>query len=175
MAWLARASKNVRCLAVMILGRMSSLAMARLLLAAVERSVPNRRRRKYLKASFGCLTAKNLQHILQCHDLGQDCSCPDLAGPGAQRGMMHLLGRSRRAVSVLTWHRRTWTWLARRCSHAFACCFRICVGDQERHSGLVGIVGWQSACRPARRCETLQGLLHAHKALRHSYNMLQPQ
>eukprot|EP00439_Symbiodinium_sp_Y106_P081119 s636_g20.t1 len=90
MAWLARASKNVRCLAVMILGRMSSLAMARLLLAAVERSVPNRRRRKYLKASFGCLTAKNLQHILQCHDLGQDCSCPDLAGRGSDMIVVRL-------------------------------------------------------------------------------------
>ena len=40
----------------------------------------------FLRRSFGCLTAKNLQHILQRHDLGHDCSCPAFSGSGSVEG-----------------------------------------------------------------------------------------
>ena len=65
----------------------------------------------FLRKTFGCLTDKNIQHLLLRYDLGQDCCRPALVGPGAQRGLLHLHGRSRLAVpgnrsgsQILAWH-----------------------------------------------------------------------
>ena len=50
-----------------------------------------------LRRSFGSLTGKNIQHVLLRHGLGPHCTSPCLVGPGAQRGILHMAGRSRLA------------------------------------------------------------------------------
>ena len=51
-----------------------------------------------VRRCFGCLTAKNIQHLLIRYQLRDHCASPALVGPGAQRGLMHLCGRSRLAL-----------------------------------------------------------------------------
>ena len=213
MARLAPARRDVRCLAAMILGRMSSLSFARALLAAVEHAVPTqmrnllrmcvqviigpwdirascrktvakwtrKRARAYLTAvfvhcnkvrmvlqshtglravlclrrAFGCLTAKNVQHMLHRHDLRARLllACP--RGPRSARGIAHLQGRSRSAVvgdrtgsQILTWHEDLE--VARK---KLLSCLRLLFPDLRRGTGKTqqsGEDSWLAQCPQAR-------------------------